>query len=120
MYAIETLNLTKKYKDITAVDNLNLKIKKGELFSLLGINGAGKTTTVKMLCSLTSITSGDALINGKSIKKNKESIKEIVAVSPQETAVATALSVKENLDLICGIYGYNKEKKIEKYKYNKN
>ncbi|MBQ7106423.1 MAG: ABC transporter ATP-binding protein [Clostridia bacterium] len=116
MYAIRTTNLTKKYKDIIAVDNLNLKVKKGELMSLLGVNGAGKTTTVKMLSCLTEPTSGDAFINGKSICKDAADVKNIIAVSPQETAVATGLSVRENLEFICGVYRFSKEKKNKKIK----
>ena len=116
MYAIETVNLTKKYKDTVAVDNLNLKVKKGELMSLLGVNGAGKTTTVKMLSCLTEPTSGDAFINGKSNCKDAADVKNIIAVSPQETAVATGLSVRENLEFICGVYRFSKEKKNKKIK----
>ena len=116
MYAIETVNLTKKYKDTVAVDNLNLKVKKGELMSLLGVNGAGKTTTIKMLSCLTEPTSGDAFINGKSICKDAADVKNIIAVSPQETAVATGLSVRENLEFICGVYRFSKEKKNKKIK----
>lgn len=114
MFAIETKNLTKKYKDVIAVDNLCLSVEKGELFALLGINGAGKTTTIKMLSCLTKSTSGEAFIEGYSIAKEKEKIKEIIAVSPQETAVSPILSVKENLELICGIYEFSKEKTISK------
>ncbi len=116
MYAIETVNLTKKYKDTVAVDHLNLKVKKGELMSLLGVNGAGKTTTIKMLSCLTEPTSGDAFINGKSICKDAADVKNIIAVSPQETAVATGLSVRENLEFICGVYRFSKEKKNKKIK----
>ena len=116
MYAIETVNLTKKYKDTVAVDNLNLKVKKGELMSLLGVNGAGKTTTIKMLSCLTEPTSGDAFISGKSICKDAADVKNIIAVSPQETAVATGLSVRENLEFICGVYRFSKEKKNKKIK----
>ena len=114
MFAIEIENLTKKYKDVIAVDNLNLNVKKGELFSLLGVNGAGKTTTIKMLCGLTSPTSGDAFLNGNSITKATAAVKKIIAITPQETAVAPALSVRENLELMCGIYGFSKEKTLEK------
>jgi len=114
MFAIETKNLTKKYKDTVAVDNLSLSVEKGELFALLGINGAGKTTTIKMLSCLTDSTNGDAFVGGFSIKNEKEKIKEIIAVSPQETAVSPILSVKENLELICGIYEFSKEKTISK------
>lgn len=114
MEAIKILNLTKKYKDVVAVDDLNLTVSKGELFSLLGINGAGKTTTIKMLCGLTEPTSGDALLNGKSIINESGEVKKFIAVSPQETAVAPGLSVKENLDFICGVYGFDTQKKTSK------
>jgi ABC-2 type transport system ATP-binding protein len=110
MDAILIENLTKKYKDVIAVDNLSLTISKGELFSLLGVNGAGKTTTIKMLSCLTSPTSGDAFLNGKSICKDAAEIKSMIAVSPQESAIATGLSVLENLQLMCGIHGFSKEK----------
>ena len=114
MYAIRTANLTKKYKDIIAVDQLNLQVKKGELFSLLGVNGAGKTTTIKMLSCLTQPTSGDAFLNGKSICKDFAAVKSLIAVSPQETAVAPGLSVRENLELMCGVHGFTKEKQNAK------
>lgn len=110
MEIIKTYGLTKRYRDLTAVDGLNLEIQKGELLSLLGINGAGKTTTIKMLSCLTSPTSGDALIGGHSILCDGMRIKRMIGVSPQETAVAFHLSVKENLELMCGIYGFSKEK----------
>ena len=114
MYAIRTANLTKKYKDIIAVDQLNLQVKKGELFSLLGVNGAGKTTTIKMLSCLTQPTSGDAFLNGKSICKDTAAVKSLIAVSPQETAVASGLSVRENLELMCGVHGFTKDKQNAK------
>ena len=115
MIAIKTENLTKKYKDTVAVDNLSLQIKRGELFSLLGVNGAGKSTTIKMLSCLTLPDSGNAFLEGKSILNESADIKPLIAVSPQETAVATGLTVLENLNLMCGIYGLKgevKEKKI--------
>ena len=114
MYAIRTANLTKEYKDIIAVDQLNLQVKKGELFSLLGVNGAGKTTTIKMLSCLTQPTSGDAFLNGKSICKDTAAVKSLIAVSPQETAVASGLSVRENLELLCGVHGFTKDKQNAK------
>ena len=114
MYAIKTDSLTKKYKDVVAVDNLDLYVKKGELISLLGVNGAGKTTTIKMLCCLTQPTSGDAYINGKSIIDSAKYVKSIIGVSPQETAIAPALSVYENLELICGVHGFSKQKTADK------
>lgn len=114
MQAIKIENLTKKYKDVVAVDGLTLTVQKGELFSLLGVNGAGKTTTIKMLSCLTKPTSGDAFLNGKSITKEPGAVKSVIAVSPQETAVAPGLSVRENLELICGVHGFAREKRNAK------
>jgi len=114
MEAIEIESLTKKYKDLVAVDNLSLSVAQGELFSLLGVNGAGKTTAIKMLSCLTQPTSGEAWLNGKSITKDPSGVKSIIAVSPQETAVAPGLSVRENLELICGVHGFFKEKRTAK------
>lgn len=114
MNAIELQGLTKRYGDLVAVDELSFCIEEGELFSLLGINGAGKTTTIKMLSCLITPTSGNATILGKSIIQNPTAVKTIIGVSPQETAVAPGLSVKENLELICGIYAFTKEKTSEK------
>lgn len=114
MNAIEIKNLSKQYKDVLAVDSLSLEIREGELFSLLGVNGAGKTTTIKMLCGLTSPTGGDATLLGRSIRTNMGEIKPFIAISPQETAVAPGLSARENLELICGIHGFSKEKREKK------
>ena len=114
MDAIRIEGLTKKYKDVVAVDSLDLTVKEGELFSLLGVNGAGKTTTIKMLSCLTSPTSGDAFLKGNSIVTNSAAVKPLIAVSPQETAVAPGLSVYENLEFICGVYGFSKEKREKK------
>ena len=108
MTAIQTINLTKKFKNRTAVDSLNLSIEKGELFALLGLNGAGKTTTIKMLCGLLSPTSGDAVLLGDSIIEQPTAVKQKINISPQETAVAPNLSVQENLELMARIYGSNK------------
>lgn len=114
MDAIRMEGLTKEYKDVVAVDNLNISVRKGELFSLLGVNGAGKTTTIKMLSCLSQPTSGDAFLNGKSICKDTAAVKSLIAVSPQETAVAPGLSVRENLELMCGVHGFTKEKQNKK------
>lgn len=114
MDAIEIKGLTKTYKDVVAVDKLSLCVGEGELFSLLGVNGAGKTTTIKMLSCLTEPSAGDAFIMGKSIRKDASAIKSMIAVSPQETAVAPGLSVYENLELMCGVHGFSKEKKTKK------
>ncbi len=105
MTAIKTDKLTKKYGTKTAVDSLDLEIGKGELFGLLGVNGAGKTTTIKMLSRLVSPTSGDAEVCGHSIVHEPSAVKRLNGVSPQETAVAPNLTVRENLELMCGING---------------
>lgn len=110
MQAIQTMELTKRYKDVTAVDHLNLNIAQGELFALLGVNGAGKTTTIKMLCGLSRPTAGDALVGGFSIKRETAQVKRLIGISPQETAVAPNLSVRENLELMGGIRGCSKAK----------
>ncbi len=112
MEAIKTVNLTKKFKNITAVDNLNLTVPQGALFALLGINGAGKTTTIRILCGLTAPSAGTAEILGQSI--GCPAVKSIIAVSPQETAVAPNLTVRENLALMCGVHGISKTQQQEK------
>lgn len=109
MNAITIINLSKKYGEFTAVDSMNLTIEQGELFSLLGVNGAGKTTTIKMLSCLIRPTGGDAVLLGNSIKAHPQAVKEIINISPQETAVASNLSVIENLELTAGLYGQNKK-----------
>ena len=110
MGEINTVHLVKRYKNVTAVDGFSLEICHGELFSLLGVNGAGKTTAIKMLTCLTKPTSGDAFVGGYSITNSPEQVKKLIGVSPQETSIASGLSVKENLELICGVYGFSKEK----------
>ena len=113
MNSIETKDLTKKYKDKVAVNGINLQIKEGELFALLGVNGAGKTTTIKMLTGLILPTSGEIKIENMDMKKDVFKIKEILNVSPQETAIAPNLTVKENLEFMAGVYQINdKENKI--------
>ena len=110
MTAIKTNALVKRYKNLTAVDQLHLEINQGELYSLLGVNGAGKTTTIRMLTCLTAPTAGDAFVSGYSVTKHPDQVKRLIGVSPQETAVASNLSAQENLELICGIHGFSKEK----------
>lgn len=105
---IEVKQLTKKFGNFVAVDNVSFSIAQGELFSLLGLNGAGKTTTIKMLSCLIRPTSGDAVIMGNNINDDAQYIKQKINVSPQETAVAPNLSVQENLEMIAGIYGIHR------------
>ena len=112
--AIITKDLTKTYQGKPAVENLNLTVGQGELYSLLGVNGAGKTTTIKMLSCLIRPTSGDANLCGYSVQKDAMKVKEKINVSPQETAIAPQLTVRENLEFICGIYGHDKVSSKEK------
>lgn len=114
MIEIDIKDLTKKYKDVVAASNLNIQIKKGEIFSLLGTNGAGKTTTIKILSTLLLPTNGEVKINNFDLIKDKMKIKEIINISPQETAIAPNLTVLENLEFMAGIYQIkNKKEKID-------
>ena len=114
MNAIQTKELTRRYAEKTAVDALDLTVKQGELFALLGVNGAGKTTTVKMLSGLLAPTSGDAEILGYSLVSQTQEVKSRINLSPQETAVAPTLTARENLELIAGIYGSTRKEAKEK------
>lgn len=109
MYAIKTEKLTKKYKEKTAVSNLDLKINEGEMYGLLGVNGAGKTTTMKMLTTLIMPTSGEAELLGHSIKTDRAAVKQIIGISPQESAAAMNLTARENLELMAEVYGFSKK-----------
>lgn len=114
MYSIEAYNLTKCYGNKKAVDSLNLKIKKGELFALLGTNGAGKTTAVKMLSSLIKPDFGEVYIHSLLMQENLNSLRQVINISPQESAIAPNLTVAENLEFMAGIYGVkNKKEKVE-------
>lgn len=109
MYAIKTEKLTKKYKEKTAVSNLDLKINEGEMYGLLGVNGAGKTTTMKMLTTLIMPTSGEAELLGHSIKTDRAAVKQIIGISPQESAAAMNLTARENLEIMAEVYGLSKK-----------
>ena len=110
MSAIKLENLTKHYGKVLAVDGVSFEVASGELFALLGVNGAGKTTLIKMLSCLTAPASGDAFLQGRSICRESAAVKSLIAVSPQETAVAPALTVYENLELMCGVHGFEKSR----------
>lgn len=115
--AIEIINLRKEYENVVAVNNLNLVIKDGELFSLLGLNGAGKTTLIKMLATLTTPSSGNAYINGYSTVSDSDKVKEFIDISMQESAIARKLTVEENLDFYAKLNGLTKEEIIERKEY---
>lgn len=114
MIAIETQNLSKAYGDMKAVDNVSITIKQGEVYSLLGMNGAGKSTLIKMLCGLVKPTSGKGYILGHDLIKDTDQIKNVIAVSPQETAIAPNLTVYENLDLMAALNGFTKSERKRK------
>lgn len=103
--AIEIRELTKHYRDVTAVDHFSMEVRAGELLSLLGINGAGKTTLIGMLCGVIQPDAGDARLLGHSIVTEKRAAKQWTNISPQESAVAPRLTVRENLELMARIYG---------------
>ena len=102
---IHVQNITKGYDGHLALNGLNLHAPRGAVYGLVGPNGAGKTTAIKMLCCLTAPTEGDALVLGNSITHHTSAVKAVIGVSPQETALAPNLSVRENLEFLCGIYG---------------
>ncbi|MBQ3513803.1 MAG: ABC transporter ATP-binding protein [Lachnospiraceae bacterium] len=108
--------LRKEFGSKVAVNDLNLNIAKGSLFAFLGVNGAGKTTTIRMLTGLTKPSGGDARVLGHSIKDNLDEVKKVVNLSPQETSIAPNLTVRENLEFIAGIYGFDKDKVKKKTK----
>ncbi|MBP5281010.1 MAG: ABC transporter ATP-binding protein [Lachnospiraceae bacterium] len=107
--AIKASQLTKKYGEKVAVDHVDLQVYEGEMLALLGVNGAGKTTTIRMLSGLSTPTAGTAEIMGNDVIKRKDAVKNLVGVSPQDTAVAENLTVQENLEFMAGIYLENKE-----------
>lgn len=102
-YAIQTRDITKKFGEFTAVDKLNLKIAKGEIYGLLGPNGAGKTTTIKMLCNVIHATSGKALLLGKDITNVQ--LASQIGYMPQETGLYLGLNVMQNLKFYGRIFG---------------
>lgn len=114
MYGIELKGLRKEFGSKVAVKALDLRIPEGSLYALLGVNGAGKTTTIRMLTGLTKPTGGDAYVMGRSISSELGEVKKLVNISPQETSVAPNLTVRENLEFIAGIYGFDKAKTAEK------
>jgi ABC-2 type transport system ATP-binding protein len=107
--AIIVKDLVKQFEDVTAVDSLNLEIKRGELFSLLGPNGAGKTTTINILSGILKPTKGTAIIAGFDVTKNLEEIKKVIGVCPQEAAVFKFLNARENIELFGNLHGIPKK-----------
>ena len=114
MTAVEAKALTKKYRDKTAVDGIDLTVNEGELFSLLGVNGAGKTTTIRMLSCLSAPTSGEAFVCGHSVTSDIAGVKSVIGISPQDTAVLMNLTVRENLDFITRVFGFSSSKREQR------
>ncbi len=114
MDAILTRGLSKHYGEVKALCGLDLTVEEGEIYTLLGLNGAGKTTTMKVLSCLTRPSGGEAFVFGKNLLTESEAVRSMIAISPQESALAPNLSVKENLLMMCGIYGLTKEKANER------
>lgn len=110
MDAIKVSNLTKQFKNVLAVNNISFNVKEGEIFGVLGLNGAGKTTTIKMMSGLTRPTSGNIKVFDYDIYKDINKIKSIIGVSPQESAIANNLTVKENIELMASLYFKDKIK----------
>jgi ABC-2 type transport system ATP-binding protein len=109
MSAIVINNLTKRFEDITAVDGLSLEVKKGELFGLLGPNGAGKTTVINTLSGLIKPTSGSVSVGGFDVQENPYKVKELIGVSPQETAVYPYLTGIENIELFGDLHAMHRD-----------
>ncbi|KKN48001.1 hypothetical protein LCGC14_0657210 [marine sediment metagenome] len=112
--AIVIEGLVKRFGDVLAVDDLNLEIKRGELFGLLGPNGAGKTTTINILSGLLQPTSGTAYVGGYDVKKDLKKIKELIGVCPQEAAVFKFLTGRENIELFGSLHGMSKKEAKER------
>lgn len=112
MIAVKIENVKKSYKDTKALKGVSAEIKSGELYGLLGLNGAGKTTLISAIAGLIKADEGDITVDGKSVKTDSDEVKRIIAVSPQETAVAPNLTVKENLEFFAELYGKPKDRAI--------
>lgn len=115
--AVKVRGLTKKFKDFTAVDNIDLTIKKGEIFGFLGPNGAGKSTTIKMLCGLLLPTAGEGSVGGFDIMKESEEIKKHIGYMSQKFSLYDDLTVEENINFFSGIYGVSEERKKERLEW---
>ena len=111
MEIINTENLTKKFGNLVAVDNISFSVKKGEVFGFLGPNGAGKTTTIKMLITILNPTGGTATISGFDIIKQRDKVRQNIGIVFQEPALDTELTGEENLEYHARMYGLNKEKR---------
>jgi ABC-2 type transport system ATP-binding protein len=103
-YAVEAINLTKKFGDFTAVDGVSLQVEKGEIFAFLGPNGCGKTTTIRMLCGIITPTSGTGRVAGFDIVAESDRVKENIGYMSQKFSLYEDLTVLENLEFFAGVY----------------
>lgn len=117
MYSIEAESLTKKFGRFTAVDDVSFAVKEGEIFGFLGANGAGKSTTIRMLCGLLNPTSGDANVNGISVKKYPDKVKQSIGYMSQKFSLYNDLTVSENISFFGGVYGLESKKLSERKKW---
>jgi len=113
MITIKAENLTRKFGDLTALDHLNLEVKEGEIFGLVGPDGAGKTTTMRLLTGILDPTEGEAWVYNKHTVKETEPLKESIAYMSQRFGLYEELSVLENINFYADVYGVEKEKRAE-------
>ena len=115
--AVTMRDLVKRFGDFVAVDHVNLDVKRGEIFGFLGPNGAGKSTTIRMLCGLLQPTSGTASVGGLDVMNQSEAIKQHIGYMSQKFSLYDDLTVEENLDFFCGIYGVARQRREERKAY---
>lgn len=108
MKAIETENLTKRFRSFVSVDGISFSVDQGEVFGFLGANGAGKSTTIRMLCGILSPTSGNAVVGGYSIVTDPGMVKKSIGYMSQRFSLYNDLTVEENIDFFAGVYGISK------------
>ncbi len=117
MTAVEVQNLTKRFGKFVAVDNVSLKVSKGEIFGFLGPNGAGKSTTIRVLCGLLSPTSGRATVGGFDVATQSEFVKQNIGYMSQRFSLYDDLRVEENIDFFSGVYGVEESERAGRKQY---
>jgi len=108
--SIQVNNLTKRFGNFTAVDNISFNVKEGEVFGFLGANGAGKSTAIRMLCGILSPTSGDAIVGGYNVMNEPDKVKKVIGYMSQKFSLYNDLSVEENINFFGGVYGLEGKK----------
>jgi ABC-2 type transport system ATP-binding protein len=115
--AVVLQNLTKRFGDFVAVDNVTLEVGKGEIFGFLGPNGAGKSTTIRILCGLLAPTSGKGTVAGFDVATEPERVKASIGYMSQKFSLYDDLTVEENLDFFGGVYGVEEERRAQRKQY---